>query len=87
MMAKSKVTIAFDDKFNFQIDADVSGADLTELINVVWCAADLVSTVTHMPFEQVIAYTCSLNGHKKKQGYEKKTVIVMPHLDKDKPHD
>lgn len=72
MADKSKVTIEFDDKFNFQIDADVSGADIAELLNVVWCAADLVSTVTHMPFEQVIAFTCSLNEHKKDHGHEKK---------------
>ncbi len=86
MMAKIKIT--FDNHFNAGVEADISDADLPNLINAVLCIAETVATVTQKPVEEILAMACSLNRFEKERGATKeKTVIVMPHLDKDKPHD
>ena len=84
----SQIKITFDNSFYAAAEADVSTADLPNLINAVLCTAETVATVTQKPVEEILAMTCSLNRFEKERGAPKeKTVIVLPHIERDKPHD
>lgn len=69
---RHRFNVAFDNKGNVSIEADISSAEEADVINAALAVVDMVSTVKHIPLERVVALLFTLNELKKKERRRRK---------------